>query len=130
MSRAADADDLDDLGPAQARVTPPLDALATVTLDGTPITTLSVSASSTLRVHLDDRDDGGALDDYDDLDDVPEPANADEVPDDAQAEVPVPSSAWVTITVDGVKRTRVSASSDTLARVHLEPDRSDEVSGA
>jgi len=124
MSRSdsVPGDATEDYGPAQGRVTPPIDALATVTLDGSPITTLTVPASTTLRIHVADRTSGNMIDDYHDLDDVPEPALAENVPEDAQAEAVVPRSAWVTVMVGDERRARVAAARDTLARVHLEPD--------
>lgn len=113
-------------GPAQGRVTPPIDAQATVTLDGDAVTTLDVSAHSTLKIHVAGRDDGDALTDYDDESgEVPEPVENDDVPEQAQVEFPVSGSSWLTVTVDDERRTCVSAPPNAVARVHLAADGGD-----
>lgn len=112
----------DDYGPVAAKLTPPIDALATVVIADTPVTTLRVPASSTLRVHLAGRE-GGVANEWDEYpdDEIPEPAGS--VPADVHASARVNASAWVTITVDGERRTQVSATAGDRVTVHAEKDR-------
>lgn len=111
----------DDYGREAAEVTPPLDALATVTVGGEPITTVPVQADAALRLHLaeDDRDGLDVTDEWPDADEVPEPEFADDL-SDPQRTVPVSERSWVTVTVAGDKRVRFTAKAGETLAVHLE----------
>ena len=121
-----------DYGPEQAHVTPPIDAFATVELDGNAVSRLPVPSGTRLAVHVEPREGGDEWADYDDADGVPRPAGEDELPPDADAhaEVHVHGSVWTTVTLDGERRVRFGATQGDTVRVHLErapEDTDDEV---
>lgn len=108
-----------DHGVEQDGVTPPVDAVATVAVSGVPVLLVEVDESDRLAVHLArDERGGGSLDDYDGLDSR---GTAEvEVPDgtpSVEARVSVPS--WVTVTVEGERRGRFTASAGEAVEVHL-----------
>lgn len=112
-------------GHEAASVTPPIEAVAHITLDGTPITLLPVEANATLGVHVEERDDTDSWGEFGDAD-APPAEDESEVPDDAQAEVPISATSWVTLTVNGDRRAKVGARSGATLRVHMSEPRADD----
>lgn len=107
-------------GPAQADAVPPVDALATVAVDGEALSTVGVPAGDRVAVHLSAYEQGPQVDEFETVEDVPEPAHADEVPDDHNGEFVVPGHSWVGIVVDGTPRGRFTASRDERVSLHVE----------
>lgn len=116
-------------GPPQATLTPPMNALATVVVGGSPITTLRVPADTTLGVHVESREDMNGTEwgtfDESGTDDVPEPGGS--VPSEVHAETRVRGLSWVVVSLDDERRAQVSATEGDRVTVHGERDRSDEI---
>lgn len=112
-------------GREAATVTPPIEAVAHITLDGTPITLLPVGASDTLGVHVEERDETDSWDEFDDAE-APPAEDESEVPEQAQAEVPISTTSWVTLTVNGERRAKVGARAGATLRVHMAEPKADD----
>lgn len=112
-------------GPARVDAEPTIDALATVVVDGRPITTAGVPSSTTVAIHTTDHEQGPAVDDYENVEDVPEPAGAENIPDEPSDEFDVTGHAWVSLVVADDVRGRFTASRGETVALHLEPAEGD-----
>ncbi|QPL12257.1 hypothetical protein HrrHc1_180 [Halorubrum phage Hardycor1] len=106
-------------GPAHASLEPPIDAIATVAVDGALVTRVEVNRGETLRVHVRPRGEDADRDEWGDYADADGPDPEADVPDDVHESVSVRSTSWVTVTVDGERRTRFGANDD-LVTIHAE----------
>lgn len=116
--------DGEQFGPVQVSARPPLDAIATVSVETSPLTTLGVPSGTTVAIHDEPDEQGPGVEDYEYTADVPEPAGkgVDGDPHDSFATA---RHSWVTITVDGERRGRFTAAPGETVSLHLEPSKGD-----
>lgn len=107
-----------DYGPTRDSVTPPVDARVVVTVSGYRVSVFTAESGRTVRIHTVERRNSD-LASYDgtghgtdrDVDDLPGP----------HAETTLSTPAWVTVSVDGVRRCRVGGAAGETVRLHLAP---------
>lgn len=113
------SEQVEDYGPTQARAVPPLDATATVAVNGDEVTEADVDDGSTLRLHIAERDES-SLPHYEGADGDTGGATGDEA-EDANLSVEARSPSWLTVTVDYERVCRVGVAPEAVATVDLEP---------
>jgi len=110
------------LGMVVGSATPPLDAVAILTVSGLPHAFAAANAGETCRLHLDDsQDPPTGLDDYEN---EPNPRTDEDLAvvdldGDPHATATVSEYAWVTLTADGDTRGRVTVRPPEQVALHL-----------
>lgn len=106
----------DDHGERLFNVTPPVDAVAALTIDGTVVSRCGVRADHEVAVYAADRvpDDGRAP--------FPPSGDRDDSDADAAREVTLSEDAWVTMAVGGYRVCRVTAATGETVAVGMEAD--------